>query len=108
EYIDKNASLKLTINKKDNSTGLTTSEHFDIAANSDKYNQFVEWAQKNTDNWKWTPASYVADICVGQGNFRLLYSIGSNGVVIGFTDKEGKPKQYSKTIEKGNLDFLNK
>lgn len=106
EYIDKNAPLRLTIREKDNSTGLTTSDSFEIAINSEKYRRLVDWADKNTGGWKWAPASYIADIYVGQGDFRMLYSIGSSGVVVGFTDKEGKPKQYTKTIEKGELDFL--
>jgi hypothetical protein len=49
-----------------------------------------------------TPASYVANISVTQQNsFRLLYNKGDEGVVIGLSDK-----QYSKSIKKGELDFL--
>jgi hypothetical protein len=108
EYINKRAPLKLTINKKNNSTGLTTSSNFEITVNSDKYQKIIEWGNKNTDGWKYTPASFIGDISVTQGNFRILYTLGSNGVVIGFIDKDNKPKQYSKTIEKGSLDFLYK
>jgi hypothetical protein len=108
EYINKNVPLKLTINKMDTSTGLTTSDHFELPINSEKYKKIIEWGNKNTDGWHSTPASYIADIYVGQGDFRMLYTLGSNGVIIGCTDKEGKPKQYSKIIEKGSLDFLYK
>ena len=106
EYIDENAPLRLTIKEKDDSTGLKTSDSIEIAVNSKKYKQLVDWADKNTGGWKWAPASYIADIYVGQGDFRMLYSLGSSGVVVGFTDKEGKPQQYTKPIEKGELDFL--
>ncbi len=106
EYINKNAPLNLTINKKDNTTGLTTSNHFEIAIHSDKYQKLIEWGNNNTDGWQWAPASYIADIYVRQGDFRLLYTSVNKGVVIGFTDKEGKSKQYSKTIINGDLDFL--
>lgn len=106
EYINKNAPLKITINKKDNANGLTTSDHFEIAIHSDKFKKIIEWGNKNTDGWKSTLATYIADICVRQGDFRLLYTSGNKGVVIGFTDKEGKSKQYSKTRINGDLDFL--
>ncbi|AFD08628.1 hypothetical protein [Solitalea canadensis] len=76
EYIDKNAPLKMTINQRDNSTGLTTSENFEIAVNADKYQKIIEWGNKNKDGWQWAPASYIADIYIGQGNFRMLYTLG--------------------------------
>ncbi len=108
KYIDKNIPLKLTIFKKNDSTGLTTTNNFEIAINSDKYKKIIEWGNQNTTEWQSTPASYIADIYVGQSNFRLLYILGNDGVLIGFTDEDGKPKQYTKTIKKGDLDFLNK
>lgn len=108
DYIDKNVSLKLVINKNDNSTGLTTSANFEIAVNSDKYKKLIHWGNENVSGWHWTPASYNADIFVGQGNFRLLQTLNGNGVVISFTDKDGKPRQYTKAINKGELDFLTK
>lgn len=105
-YIDKNDPFGLTFNKKDSATGFTKSDHFEISVNSDKYKKIIQWGNENTKGWKWTPASYITDISIGQDNFRLLHTFGSNGVVIGFTDKEGKPRQYTKAIKKGELDFL--
>jgi len=78
-----------------------------IKVNSDKYRKLVDWGKANKDDWESTSVSYIADIYVGQGNFRLLYLPGKDGVVIGFTDKNGKPKQYTKKIKKGELNFLN-
>lgn len=100
DYIDKNFSLKLSIGNP--------LDHVDILVNSDKYKRLVQWGNENLNGWQWTPASYIADIFVGQGNFRLLVLSKSNGVVIGFTDKNGKSRQYINKIKKGELDFLTK
>ncbi len=98
DYMDKNSPLKLSIGNP--------LEHVDIAVNSDKYKKIVQWGNENLKDWKWTPASYIADISLSQGNFRLLVLSNNNGVVIGFTDKDGKSRQYTKSINKGELDFL--
>ena len=81
-------------------------ERIEIPTNSEKFNKLTQWAENNTAGWETAPASYVAEVFVGQGNFRLLYTTGTDGVVIGFTDRENNPKQYSKKIKKGELDFL--
>lgn len=100
DYIDQKLPLELKI-------GNQLEQPDTIKVNSDKYRKLVDWGKTNKDDWESTPVSYIADIYVGQGNFRLLYSPGKGGVVIGFTDKQGNPKQYSKRIKKGELDFLN-
>jgi hypothetical protein len=51
---------------------------------------------------------YIGDIYVMQGDFRLIHTKESKGVLIAFTDKEGNPKQYMNVIEKGALNFLYK
>ena len=106
DFIDKNAPLELRINKYDSMTGLTSTQQLEIPVNSDKFIKLERWANNNTTGWRSTPASYHAAVYVGQGNFRLLYTAGSAGVVIGFTDKENKSRQYSKITKKGELDFL--
>jgi hypothetical protein len=106
EYIDKNLPLELKIQKNYLSTDGTKPEHLEIPAYSDKFIKLTQWAENNTTGWETTPASYVAEVFVGQGNFRLLYTPGTDGVVIGFTDRENIPQQYSKKIKKGELDFL--
>ena len=98
-YIDKKLPLELKI-------GNQLKRPDTIKVNSDKYRKLVDWGKANKDDWQSTPASYIANICVGQGNFRLLYLPDKDGVVIGFTDNQGNPKQYSKRIKKGELDFL--
>jgi hypothetical protein len=77
-----------------------------IKVKSYKYRKLIEWGKNNTDNWQLTPACYITEIYVGQGKFRLLYTSGTEGVVIGFTDKNGKSYQYCKATKKGELDFL--
>ncbi len=104
KYIDLNSTLTLTINKTNDQTGLTKSETRKIEPNSEKFKKLIDWANKNLDNWKSTPASYIAKVAVTQNNFRLLYN--QTFVVIGFTDNDGKAQQYSKIVEKGELDFL--
>ena len=109
EYIDKNLPLELKIQfnylSKD-STMPERSERVEMPANSDKFFKLTQWAENNTSGWETTPALYVSEVFVGQGNFRLLYTTGTEGVVIGFTDRKNIPKQYSKKIRKGELDFL--
>ena len=106
EYIDKNLPLELKIQRNYLSTDHTMPEQIEIAPNSDKFIKLTQWARNNTTGWETTPASYASEVFVGQGNFRLLYTSGSDGVIIGFTDRENNPKQYSKKIKKGELDFL--
>lgn len=102
EIIDKNKALELRISKNDSSFP----EHFEIPAHSEKFIRLTKWADNNTTGWESSFASYKPEVFVGQGNFRLLYWTGKDGVIIGFTDKGEKPRQYSKKIEKGELDFL--
>jgi|JI10StandDraft_1071094.scaffolds.fasta_scaffold350689_1 hypothetical protein len=106
EYIDKNLPLELIIQKNYFSTDKTMPERIVIPSNSDKFIKLTQWAENNTTGWEKTPASYVSEVYVRQGDFRLLYTSGTDGVVIGFTDRENNPKQYSKKIKKGELDFL--
>jgi hypothetical protein len=105
KYVDLNSTLTLTVNKTNEKTGLTESVTKIIEPKSEKFRQLIDWANNNLDNWKSTPASYIAKVAVTQKDFRLLYN--QDFVVIGFTDSDGKAHQYSKTVKKGELDFLN-
>jgi hypothetical protein len=99
DYIDQNLPLELKIGNQ--------LKHPDIIqVNSNKYRKLIEWGKLNTDDWQSIPVSFIADIYVGQGKFRLLCLPNKEGVVIGFTDKLGNSRQYSKIIKKGELDFL--
>ena len=97
DHFDKTKSIKLSVGNP--------LKHIDLTTNSEKYKKLVEWSNKNTGGWHPTFASYISEISLHQGDFRLLY-LKEGGVVIGFTDPKGEPKQFSKTIDKGELDFL--
>lgn len=103
-HIDKNSPFDLTISTRDTATGLTESAQTKIAVNSDKYSKLINWLYKNENGWHpAAPASYVNDILVTQNLFTLLYNKSGEAVIIGFNNK-----QYSKSIKKGELDFLAK
>jgi hypothetical protein len=104
--IDQKTPFTLTIRTVDTTTGLSSTESEVIKVHSAKWNMFVDFAKSNMNGWKSSPASYIGDIFVSQGDFRMIYSQGWNGVVIAFTDKEGNSKQYTKEIDKEELDFL--
>jgi len=100
-YVDKNSQFELTINTRETATQLAQSAQSKIAVDSEKYSKLMNWLDKNENGWHTTPASFANDILVTQNSFRLLYNKGGEGVVIGLGDK-----QYSKSIKKGELDFL--
>lgn len=104
KYVDLNSTLTLTVNKINDQSGLTESETRKIEPKSEQFKKLIEWGSCNLDNWKSTPASYIAKVAVTQKDFRLLYN--QDFVVIGFIDDDGKAQQYSKTVKKGELDFL--
>lgn len=106
DIIDQNSSFTLTIRTVDPETGLSSNETEEIEVNSEKWIKLVDFAKNNMEGWQSSPASYIGDIHVSQGDFKLICKKGSNGVVMAFTDKEGNPKQYTKGIDKGELDFL--
>lgn len=106
DYIDKNSSFTLTLKSRDTITAFTKSTQTDITVNSKKYLTFIKWINNNESGWQWTPASYITNVSLEQGSFRLLYTTGMDAVVISFIDKEKKARQYSKPIKKGELNFL--
>lgn len=104
--IDYNSPFELTETTIDTITGLSKFSKATIEANSVKWQKLVEFAKCNTEGWTTTPASYISDITIAQGDFRLLYWIGKSAIIISFKDKNGKMKQYHKEIKNGELDFL--
>jgi len=106
EYFNNKSSFTLTINSIEKSTGLTQTTQTEIEVISNKYSKLIEWLNKNESGWQMSAASFVTEFSVSQGSFKLLYTKGTNGAIISFIDKENKPRQYSKSITKGELDFL--
>ncbi|PCJ89415.1 MAG: hypothetical protein COA57_02115 [Flavobacteriales bacterium] len=66
--IDLNSSFILKIQETDPETGLSTSQTEVIEVNSEKWRKLVAFAKNNMDGWQTSPASYVGDVYVGQGN----------------------------------------
>ena len=102
-YIDANAPLILTIHKINSKTGVTENEKKVVEPNSEKFIHFKNWCDENSTNWKNASDSYSPKFVVTQKNFQLLCL--ENSVVFNFTVR-GKFKQYWKSIEKGELNFL--
>ena len=103
DYIDKNQPIELTIRTTDS---VIHYESFVIPINSDKYNKIIQWGNENTKGWKTDFVSYCVmnGFVIIQDDFRLLRMY--NGVVIGFTDKNGNRKQYHKSVKEDDLKFL--
>jgi hypothetical protein len=106
DYINTNSSLTLSINKTTQDTGLTNSQKVEISPDSEKFKKIIDWGVNNQSSWTKTPASYISEVSVTQNDFRLLYN--HDFVVVGFTNKNGEPLQYSKKVKSGELDFLAK
>lgn len=96
--------FKLNIHSKPNNSfdTLTTKT---IQSNSEKIIKLKEWLTGNPDGWISSIASWATpSISLTGKDFKLI--IYENGIVIGFKDKKGKLRQYSKPITKKELDFL--
>lgn len=106
DYLDMSEPFILTSNTTNIETGLTESKSEMLEVNSEKWKKLIDWGNNNRESWTSSTASHIGDIYVLQGDFRLIYTRDSKGVVIAFTDKEGNPKQYMNVIEKGELSFL--
>jgi len=104
KYLDLNSPLTLMVNRTNNQTGLTSSDRILVEPKSEKFKKLVDWCHTNISDWQSTPASYIAKVSLTQNDFRLLYN--QDFVVVGFKDNNGRKKQYSKKVLKGQLDFL--
>ncbi len=105
-YINKTEPFTLIVNTTNSETKLTEKKLLILAVNSDKWKKLVDWGNNNQGSWTSSPASYTGDIYVTQDNFKLTYLMDIKGVVVTFKDKDGNPKQCTKDVEKGVLNFL--
>lgn len=105
-YIDMSEPFTLTINSTNSETGLTESKSTTLEVNSEKWKKIIELGNNNKEGWTSSPATHIGNVYLVQGDFRLIHTKNSKGVVITFTDKEGNPKQYMNMIEKEELNFL--
>jgi hypothetical protein len=106
--IDKNLPIELTVYKRDSVSLSRTFDTFVILVNSYEYEKIIQWGNENTKGWKTAYASYIVvdGIVIRQGEFRLILWNDSDGVVIAFTDKNGKSRQYHNIVKENKLKFV--
>ncbi len=76
-----------------------------INANSEIIDKLKIWFKNNPDNWESSIDSWATpDIFLTSNDFRLL--IFKDFVVVGFADKSGKQRQYTKSTDKSEFNFL--
>jgi hypothetical protein len=104
EIFKKEIEFKLTILSKINNS-FDTLTFKRIPRDSEIIVKLKDWLTKNPDGWKSSIASWAtSEISLTGNDFRLL--IFDHGIVIGFTDKNGKARQYTKQVEKKEFNFL--
>jgi len=102
--MQKENGLFLTVHLSDQYT-LDSAKTVFLPKDSKKIETLATWFYKNRNGWRSSVASWAApDYFLSGKDFRLL--VYSNGVVIGFTDENGKPCQYTKAASKAELNFL--
>jgi hypothetical protein len=100
-HFDKTASFTVLISDTTNKNTAS----FEVTTSSPKHARIVNWLKDNQNGWQTAAASYVGDIMIKQNKFALL-RLKNKGVMISFSDKEGKHLQYTKECDKEELEFL--
>ncbi len=96
--------FKLTIHLGDKYTSDSTIIKI-VNKNSLKINKLKDWLTNNLHGWESSIVSWATpEISLIGTDFRLL--IYKDGAVIGFTDRKGKAKQYTKKVDKSEFNFL--
>jgi hypothetical protein len=72
DYIDTTTPLTLTVKTLDKKTGLTTMKQSEILPTSDKYKTFIDWCNKNENEWSSPFDSFNSRASVTQNKFRFL------------------------------------
>ncbi len=100
-----NTELKVTFWIK-NSSGLENITTTKIASNSIELENVTNWLRNNTNGWENSINSYSSPkISLTNENFRFL--IFTDFVVIGYLDKNNKPRQLTKKVNLSEFEFLN-
>jgi len=106
ELLDERTGFSCTIFITDQEMSISTRDTAEIHAGSFKHFRLIQFFHDNKKDWKSSRASYIGEVYVDQEDFQLIYSRGSDYVVIAYDDLEGDRRQYQKNIQKGELDFL--
>lgn len=100
-----NSDLKITYWTK-SASGLDSTSTRLISKDSKELKGFNDWLIDNSKGWENSIASYASpSISLTSANFRFL--IFKDFVVIGYTDKNNKPRQLTKKIDIKEFGFLN-
>lgn len=104
EILKNEKQFELKINPNEN-LSLDISLATKINADSKIITNLKTWFKNNPDNWEISIASWATpDILLTSNDFRLL--IFKDFVVVGFADKSGKQRQYTKGADKSEFNFL--
>ena len=100
-----NTELKVTFLIK-NSSGLESIYTNKISNNSKELKYLNNWLINNSKEWENSIVSYGSPkISLTNDNFRFL--IYTDFVVIGYSDKNNKPRQLTKKVDSNEFEFLN-
>ena len=105
DVIDQKSPFTLTIKSVDSKMKLSSNETEKIEVNCEKWIKPVDSVKDNMNGWLSSPAYYIGDIYVSKGDFRLLQTNGSNGVVIVLRTKKATRNNTQKELTKENLTF---
>lgn len=104
EILKNEKQFDLKINPNGN-LNLDSSSITKINADSKIIDKLKTWFKNNPDGWESSIASWATpDIFLTSNDFRLL--IFKDFVVVGFVDKSGKQRQYTKSVDKSEFNFL--
>jgi len=104
EILKNENQFELKVNPNDNAN-LDSTLIKRINADSELILDLKVWLKNNPDNWESSIASWAQpEISLISNNFRLL--IFKDFIVISFTDKSGKQKQYTKVTDISEFIFL--
>ena len=104
EILKREIDFKLTIHNENNYSSDSSTVKI-INKDSEKIAELKDWFSNNSDGWESSIASWATpDISLIGTDFRLL--IFKDGVVIGFTDKNGNAKQFTRRVNKTEFAFL--
>lgn len=104
DFLNKERDFKLIIHRGIKYSSYSSTTEI-INKDSEKITKLKDLLTSNLNGWKSSIDSWATpDISLIGNDFRLL--IFEKFVVIGFKDKTGKPKQYTKQIDESNFDFL--
>ncbi len=104
EILKSEKQFELKINPNGN-LSLDSSLTTKINADSEIIDKLKNWFKNNPDNWESSIASWATpDILLTSNDFRLL--IFKDFVVVGFADKSGKQRQYTKDANESEFNFL--